>query len=174
MQRDPFIWLQGNEVVVPEGWPLTLGGSGLILHLGELEASALRLGECYLCVRSVAAATATATTSSVNGVKTAGKTAEQNTVEVSHVLFRSFSLPLLSSLFLVVAKGSCEWCPPSSVVAREWQLCLNDRVEEWNSWRSFEWSILGINIIPVIAYADYRHVMGRALLDVRLSLPLRQ
>lgn len=82
---------------MPEGWPLTLGGSGLILHLGELEASALRLGECYLCVRSVAAATATATTSSVNGVKTAGKTAEQNTVEVSHVLFHSFSLLLLSS-----------------------------------------------------------------------------
>lgn len=82
---------------MPEGWPLTLGGSGLILHLGELEASALRLGECYLCVRSVAAATATATTSSVNGVKTAGKTAEQNTVEVSHVLFPSFSLPLLYS-----------------------------------------------------------------------------
>lgn len=92
---------------MPEGWPLTLGGSGLILHLGELEASALRLGECYLCVRSVAAATTTATTSSVNGVKTAGKAAEQNTVEVSHVLFRSFS----PSLFpcrreRIVAKGS--------------------------------------------------------------------
>lgn len=91
---------------MPEGWPLTLGGSGLILHLGELEASALRLGECYLCVRSVAAATATATTLSVNGVKTAGKTTEQNTVEVSHTsFFMSFCLLLL---FLVVAKGSCD------------------------------------------------------------------
>ncbi|XP_072742868.1 puratrophin-1 isoform X1 [Anoplolepis gracilipes] len=79
----------GNEAVVPEGWPLTLGGSGLILHLGELEASALRLGECYLCVRSVAATTAT--TSSVNGVKTAGKAAEQNTVEIA-VVWRTTSM----------------------------------------------------------------------------------
>lgn len=75
---------------MPEGWPLTLGGSGLILQLGELEASALRLGECYLCVRSAAAATTTATTtSSVSGATTAGEAAEQNTVEVSHVFFRS-------------------------------------------------------------------------------------
>ncbi|XP_015585908.1 uncharacterized protein LOC107263348 isoform X2 [Cephus cinctus] len=48
----------GNESVVPEGWPLTLARSGVILQLGELEASALRIGECYLCVRQ-AAATAT-------------------------------------------------------------------------------------------------------------------
>lgn len=83
--------MQGNEAVVPEGWPLTLGGNGLILQLGELEASALRLGECYLCVRSAAAATAT--TSSVSGATTAGEAAvEQNTVEVSHVLFSSFFL----------------------------------------------------------------------------------
>ncbi|XP_024867343.1 uncharacterized protein LOC112451748 [Temnothorax curvispinosus] len=56
----------GNEAVVPEGWPLILGSSGLILQLGELEMSALRLGECYLWVRSAAAATATATTSYEN------------------------------------------------------------------------------------------------------------
>ncbi|XP_020278921.1 uncharacterized protein LOC109852293 isoform X2 [Pseudomyrmex gracilis] len=74
----------GNEAVVPEGWPLTLGGNGLILQLGELEASALRLGECYLCVRSAAAATAT--TSSVSGATTAGEAAvEQNTVEIALV-----------------------------------------------------------------------------------------
>jgi len=93
--------LQGNEAVVPEGWPLTLGGNGLILQLGELEASALRLGECYLCVRSAAAATATATTSSVSGATTAGEAVEQNTVEVSHVPFHfypSFFAPLPPSL----------------------------------------------------------------------------
>lgn len=84
---------------MPEGWPLTLGGSGLILQLGELEASALRLGECYLCVRSAAAATTTATTtSSVSGATTAGEAAEQNTVEVNHVLFRSFLSLFLSRL----------------------------------------------------------------------------
>lgn len=82
---------------MPEGWPLTLGGSGLILQLGELEASALRLGECYLCVRSAAAATATATTSSVSGATTAGEAVEQNTVEVSHVPFHFFFSPLSSS-----------------------------------------------------------------------------
>lgn len=76
---------------MPEGWPLTLGGSGLILQLGELEASALRLGECYLCVRSAAAATATATTSSVSGATTVGEAVEQNTVEVSHVPLHFFS-----------------------------------------------------------------------------------
>ncbi|XP_014215885.1 uncharacterized protein LOC106644746 [Copidosoma floridanum] len=46
---------KGNELVTPVGWPLTLGGHGLVLRLGELEASSLRLGECYLCVRSAAA-----------------------------------------------------------------------------------------------------------------------
>lgn len=82
---------------MPEGWPLTLGGSGLILQLGELEASALRLGECYLCVRSAAAATATATTSSVSGATTAGEAVEQNTVEVSHVPFHFFFSSFLVS-----------------------------------------------------------------------------
>ncbi|KYN04370.1 hypothetical protein ALC62_05136 [Cyphomyrmex costatus] len=81
----------GNEAVVPEGWPLTLGGSGLILQLGELEASALRLGECYLCVRSAAAATATAITSSVSGATTAGEAVEQNTVEIA-VVWRTTSM----------------------------------------------------------------------------------
>ncbi|XP_018046611.1 PREDICTED: uncharacterized protein LOC108686058 [Atta colombica] len=81
----------GNEAVVPEGWPLTLGGNGLILQLGELEASALRLGECYLCVRSAAAATATAITSSVSGATTAGEAVEQNTVEIA-VVWRTTSM----------------------------------------------------------------------------------
>ncbi|XP_043286023.1 uncharacterized protein Pura isoform X2 [Venturia canescens] len=40
-----------NECIVPDGWPLTLSGTGLVLQLGELEASTLRHGECYLCVR---------------------------------------------------------------------------------------------------------------------------
>ncbi|EGI60212.1 hypothetical protein G5I_11607 [Acromyrmex echinatior] len=85
--------MPGNEAVVPEGWPLTLGGNGLILQLGELEASALRLGECYLCVRSaaVATATATATTSSVSGATTAGEAVEQNTVEIA-VVWRTTSM----------------------------------------------------------------------------------
>ncbi|RLU26701.1 hypothetical protein DMN91_000498 [Ooceraea biroi] len=79
-----------NEAVVPDGWPLTLGGNGLILQLGELETSALRLGECYLCVRSAAAATAiaTATTSSVSG---AGEATERNTVEIA-VVWRATSM----------------------------------------------------------------------------------
>lgn len=93
---------------MPEGWPLTLGDSGLILQLGELEASALRLGECYLCVRSAAAATATATTSSVSGATTAGEAVEQNTVEVSHVPFHFFSpsSPLLSLLLPSSSQGN--------------------------------------------------------------------
>lgn len=96
--------------MVPEGWPLTLGGSGLVLQLGELEASALRLGECYLCVRSAAAtATATTTSSVSSGVTAAGEAAEQNTVEVSHVplfpfFFCSCSRPSLSlSLFSLLS-----------------------------------------------------------------------
>ncbi|XP_012287309.1 uncharacterized protein LOC105703468 [Orussus abietinus] len=70
----------GNESVVPEGWPLTLGGSGLVLQLGELEASALRLGECYLCVRN-AAATA------------ASETVERNSVEIALVWRASMRSP---------------------------------------------------------------------------------
>ncbi|XP_016845729.1 uncharacterized protein LOC100120109 isoform X2 [Nasonia vitripennis] len=92
---------KGNEFVIPEGWPLTLGGHGLVLRLGELEASALRLGECYLCVRSAAAsataALATKTTTvpphqlktaaSVATVQTANATDadERNTVEIALV-----------------------------------------------------------------------------------------
>ena len=73
---------------MPSGWPLTLGTGGLVLHLGELEASALRLGECYLCVRN-AAATATAIATTLT-VKTADSI-EKDTVEVSHTL-HSFDL----------------------------------------------------------------------------------
>lgn len=72
--------------MVPEGWPLTLGGRGLVLQLGELEASALRLGECYLCIRSAAAVA----TTSGSGEAAAGETVERNTVEVSHVLLSPF------------------------------------------------------------------------------------
>lgn len=72
--------LQGNESVVPKGWPLTLNGSGLVLRLGEVEASSLRLGECYLCIRS-AAAVATAKTPSATTAADA-ENVEENTVEV--------------------------------------------------------------------------------------------
>lgn len=33
------------------GWPLSLGESGVILHLGPLDPSLLRNRDCYLCVR---------------------------------------------------------------------------------------------------------------------------
>ncbi|XP_076225676.1 uncharacterized protein LOC116425178 isoform X2 [Nomia melanderi] len=77
----------GNESVVPEGWPLTLGRRGLILQLGELEASALRLGECYLCIRSAAAVA----TTSGSGEAAAGETVERNTVEIA-VVWRTTSM----------------------------------------------------------------------------------
>lgn len=76
--------------MIPEGWPLTLGRRGLVLQLGELEASALRLGECYLCIRSAAAVA----TTSGSGEVAAGD--ERNTVEVSHrsvFLFFFFPFP---------------------------------------------------------------------------------
>ncbi|EFN71016.1 hypothetical protein EAG_09906 [Camponotus floridanus] len=134
---------EGNEAVVPEGWPLTLGGSGLILHLGELEASALRLGECYLCVRSVAAATATATTSSVNGVKTAGKTAEQNTVEYQEFFDVNCANYLLTSKIgkMQRAKNKVIYC--CSQIAVVWRTTSMrapgilgwDREDEFMDWR---------------------------------------
>ncbi|XP_076678332.1 uncharacterized protein LOC143374237 isoform X2 [Andrena cerasifolii] len=77
----------GNESVVPEGWPLTLGRRGLVLQLGELEASALRLGECYLCIRSAAAVA----TTSGSGEAAAGETVERNTVEIA-VVWRTTSM----------------------------------------------------------------------------------
>ncbi|XP_076386143.1 uncharacterized protein LOC100878265 isoform X2 [Megachile rotundata] len=76
-----------NESVVPEGWPLTLGRRGLVLQLGELEASALRLGECYLCIRSAAAVA----TTSGSGEAAAGETVERNTVEIA-VVWRTTSM----------------------------------------------------------------------------------
>ncbi|CAD1472921.1 unnamed protein product [Heterotrigona itama] len=82
-----MIPLQGNESVVPEGWPLTLGRRGLVLQLGELEASALRLGECYLCIRSSAAVA----TISGSGEAAAGETDERNTVEIA-VVWRTTSM----------------------------------------------------------------------------------
>ncbi|XP_033222681.1 uncharacterized protein LOC117176535 [Belonocnema kinseyi] len=71
---------RGNESVIPKGWPLTLGGSGLILRLGEVEASSLRLGECYLCIRSAAAAATAKTPSAV-----VSENVEENTVEIALV-----------------------------------------------------------------------------------------
>nr|XP_034173569.1 uncharacterized protein LOC117601202 isoform X1 [Osmia lignaria]XP_034173579.1 uncharacterized protein LOC117601202 isoform X1 [Osmia lignaria] len=76
-----------NESVVPEGWPLTLGRRGLVLQLGELEASALRLGECYLCIRSAAAVATTLG----SGEAAAGETVERNTVEIA-VVWRTTSM----------------------------------------------------------------------------------
>ncbi|OAD59472.1 hypothetical protein WN48_08635 [Eufriesea mexicana] len=78
---------EGNESVIPEGWPLTLGRRGLVLQLGELEASALRLGECYLCIRSAAAVA----TTSGSGEAAAGETVERNTVEIA-VVWRTTSM----------------------------------------------------------------------------------
>jgi len=116
--------LQTNEAVVPDGWPLTLGGNGLVLQLGELEASALRLGECYLCIRSAAATTATATATaiatatatatatagttslSVSDAASAGEAVERNTVEVSRV--SSFICFLLLILSLLDRQGSTQ------------------------------------------------------------------
>ncbi|XP_068911391.1 puratrophin-1-like isoform X4 [Tenebrio molitor] len=36
----------------PLGWPLCLGPSGVAIHLGPLDPSAVRNSDCYLCVRS--------------------------------------------------------------------------------------------------------------------------
>ncbi|KDR23948.1 hypothetical protein L798_08872 [Zootermopsis nevadensis] len=40
-----------GDVVAPRGWPLSLGSSGVILQLGELDPTLLRNRDCYLCVR---------------------------------------------------------------------------------------------------------------------------
>nr|XP_050867484.1 uncharacterized protein LOC127071818 isoform X2 [Vespula vulgaris]XP_050867485.1 uncharacterized protein LOC127071818 isoform X2 [Vespula vulgaris]XP_050867486.1 uncharacterized protein LOC127071818 isoform X2 [Vespula vulgaris] len=80
----------GNELVVPEGWPLTIGGRALVLQLGELEASALRLGECYLCVRS-AAVTASTLSSGAVAAAAAVEIVERNTVEIA-VIWRATSM----------------------------------------------------------------------------------
>ncbi|KAJ8969453.1 hypothetical protein NQ317_014601 [Molorchus minor] len=36
----------------PSGWPLCLGQSGIVIHLGPLNPSVVRNRDCYLCVRS--------------------------------------------------------------------------------------------------------------------------
>ncbi|XP_058805556.1 uncharacterized protein LOC131672382, partial [Phymastichus coffea] len=85
---------KGNALVTPEGWPLTLGGHGLVLRLGELEASALRLGECYLCVRSAAALASAATVTLDSATLAAPVTAEQqrkDSVEIA-LVWRSSSM----------------------------------------------------------------------------------
>ncbi|XP_076761909.1 uncharacterized protein LOC143429935 isoform X2 [Xylocopa sonorina] len=103
----------GNESVVPEGWPLTLGRRGLVLQLGELEASALRLGECYLCIRSPAAVAST----SGSGEAAAGETVERNTVEIA-VVWRATSMR---------APGFLGW----------------DREEEFMDWREVSRKVQG-------------------------------
>lgn len=95
--------------MVPEGWPLTLGRRGLVLQLGELEASALRLGECYLCIRSAAAVA----TTSGSGEAAAGETVERNTVEVSHAPLSLFSL-FLPALIRGLQSMSVQRTSPSS------------------------------------------------------------
>ncbi|KAJ8940300.1 hypothetical protein NQ318_012839 [Aromia moschata] len=40
----------------PSGWPLCLGPSGVVVHLGPLDPSVVRNRDCYLCVRSRSAA----------------------------------------------------------------------------------------------------------------------
>jgi hypothetical protein len=42
---------QSGDVVAPRGWPLSLGSSGVILHLGELDPTLLRNRDSYICVR---------------------------------------------------------------------------------------------------------------------------
>ena len=42
---------QTGDVVAPRGWPLSLGSSGVILQLGELDPTLLRSRDSYLCVR---------------------------------------------------------------------------------------------------------------------------
>ncbi|XP_014601576.1 PREDICTED: uncharacterized protein LOC106785530 isoform X1 [Polistes canadensis] len=83
----------GNELVVPEGWPLTIGGRALVLQLGELEASALRLGECYLCVRSAAVTASTLSSGTVAAAAAAAavEIVERNTVEIA-VIWRATSM----------------------------------------------------------------------------------
>ena len=108
-----MIPLQGNESVVPEGWPLTLGRRGLVLQLGELEASALRLGECYLCIRSSAAVT----TTSGSGEVAAGETDERNTVEVSHVcVVVPFSFLIRVIKQLAISAELCNYKSSSRVI----------------------------------------------------------
>ena len=42
---------QSGDVVAPRGWPLSLGSSGVLLQLGELDPTLLRSRDSYLCVR---------------------------------------------------------------------------------------------------------------------------
>ncbi|KAL7297694.1 hypothetical protein TKK_0009359 [Trichogramma kaykai] len=81
----------GNEYTVPKGWPLTLGKHGVVLRLGELEASSLRLGECYLCVRSPAAA------SSERKVKAADSAAEAANTATTAISSSSSTAALTSN-----------------------------------------------------------------------------
>ncbi|XP_025835924.1 uncharacterized protein LOC108740277 isoform X1 [Agrilus planipennis] len=36
----------------PRGWPLSLGASGVLIHLGPLSATLIRNRDCYLCIRN--------------------------------------------------------------------------------------------------------------------------
>lgn len=48
-----YFVFQDNDATVKlgSGWPLSLGQSGVVLHLGPLDPSLLRNRDCYLCVR---------------------------------------------------------------------------------------------------------------------------
>lgn len=37
---------------IPAGWPLCLGASGIIVHLGPLDSSLVRNRDCYICLRN--------------------------------------------------------------------------------------------------------------------------
>ncbi|KAF5297185.1 hypothetical protein FQA39_LY12200 [Lamprigera yunnana] len=41
-----------NSGAVPSGWPLCLGPSGVITHLGSLSATLVRHTDCYICIRN--------------------------------------------------------------------------------------------------------------------------
>nr|XP_023018868.1 uncharacterized protein LOC111507754 [Leptinotarsa decemlineata] len=43
---------QSSDSTAPSGWPLCLGQSGVVIHLGPLNVSVLRNRDCYLCVRN--------------------------------------------------------------------------------------------------------------------------
>ncbi|XP_063986274.1 uncharacterized protein LOC135167228 isoform X2 [Diachasmimorpha longicaudata] len=57
-----------DDESLPDGWPLTLSGRGLVLQLGELESSSLRHGECYLCVRNTVPSDSTKAQEYINDI----------------------------------------------------------------------------------------------------------
>lgn len=43
-----------NHQLWHEGWPLTLSKGELVLHLGSIDESLVRLQDCFLCIQSTA------------------------------------------------------------------------------------------------------------------------